>query len=80
MATSVAAIVVLDPQGNITYAHQQAESILGLRRSDLKCRTYDAPEWQHQALDGGPWPDEAQPFRRIMATGESVFDVQHAIA
>ncbi len=77
--TSVAAITVLDPQGNITYANARAEYILGLRRDELTHRTYNAPEWQHKALDGGPWPDEAQPFRRVMATGEPVFDIQHAI-
>ncbi len=77
--TSVAAITVLDPQGNITYANARAEYILGLSRDELTHRTYNTPAWKPTTLDGGPWPDEAQPFRRIMTTGEPVFEVQHAI-
>jgi PAS domain S-box-containing protein len=42
-------------------------------------RTYNAPEWKVTDVDGGPFPDEALPFRRVMDAGEPVRDVVHAI-
>ncbi len=77
--TSIAAICVLDPQGQIIFANAKAEDILGLKPQEIVKRTYDAPEWKSTAIDGGPWPDENQPFSRVMRTGEPVFDIQHAI-
>jgi PAS domain S-box-containing protein len=79
LATSVQGITVLSPEGQIIFANERAETVLGLKRADLTARSYDAPEWQATALDGGPWPDDAQPFQRVLTTGEPVFDVQHAI-
>ncbi len=79
LATSVQGIMVLNPQGQIIFANQRAEAVLGLTRDSLTKRTYNAPEWRATALDGGPWPDEAQPFQRVLTTGAPVFDVQHAI-
>ncbi|MBX9928818.1 MAG: PAS domain S-box protein [Gemmatimonadaceae bacterium] len=79
LQTSVAAIVAIEPSGEIVFANAQAERILGLTRSDIVGRRYDAPSWHSTALDGGPWPDENQPFVRVLTTGEPVYDVRHAI-
>ena len=77
--TSVAAVCVLDPKGHIIFANPKAEDILGLKPSEIVKRDYDAPEWKSTAVDGGPWPDENQPFTRVMQTGKPVFDIRHAI-
>ena len=79
LTTSVLAIVVLDPTGQIIFATPQAEQILGLSPSQVTARRYDAPEWHSTDLDGGPWPDERQPFVRVMSTGQAVRGIQHAI-
>ncbi|MEB3267642.1 MAG: EAL domain-containing protein [Leptolyngbya sp.] len=79
MNTSVAAITILSPQGHITYANPSAEHVLGLKLQDLTHRTYDDTKWKITDLYGQPWPDDQLPFRQIMATGEAVFDVRHAI-
>ncbi len=79
MNTSVAAITVLEPSGHIVFANHRAETVLGLTLNDLTCRTYDSPAWQSTDLDGSPWPDDRQPFRQVMTTGEPVYDVRHAI-
>ena len=76
---SVFAVVVLEPNGTITYCNQLAASLLGLTPSTVQGRSYDAPQWKHTDLDGGPWPDERQPFVRVMKTGQPVFGVEHAI-
>ncbi|WP_239492604.1 ATP-binding protein [Luteitalea sp. TBR-22] len=79
MNTSVAAIVQVSPGGDITYANPRAEQILGLTRDAIVGRTYDAPAWRHTAPDGGPWPADAQPFARILASRAPVWDVEHGI-
>ena len=79
MDTSVAAITGVDLAGRIIYANPQAERVLGLTRDALLRREYDSPEWHSTAPDGSPLPDEQQPFRRVLASGAPVFDVEHAI-
>lgn len=79
METSVAAITIVSPEGKITFANASATHILGLTQDEINQRTYDAPNWKHTAIDGGPWHDEDQPFVRVMTTGEPVYDVRHAI-
>lgn len=77
--TSVQAITVLNPDGQIIFANQQVAHVLGISQDMATGRGYNAPEWRHTDLDGGPWPDERQPFRVVMRTGSPVYDVQHAI-
>lgn len=77
--TSIAAITLLDTDGTILFCNRAAENVLGLSVSDVAGRTYDAPEWRATAVDGGHWPDEANPFRRVLATGNAVHDIRHAI-
>ena len=73
-------IVILDLEGIIISSNSRAEEILGLSRSDLKGRTYNAPEWTITDVDGGPLPDEDLPFSRVLGTGEAVYEVEHAIS
>ncbi len=79
MVTSPVGIAMVNREGQITFANPQAEKILGLNKEAITQRSYNAPEWQSTTIDGEPMPDEAQPFSRVMAAREPVFDVQHAI-
>ena len=79
MSTSVAAITVLAPDGRILFANSQAETVLGLTLNDLTQRTYDSPEWRATSLTGSPWSEVDQPFRQVLATGEPVYNIRHAI-
>ena len=76
---SLFAVTVLDPTGQIIYCNELAAKLLGLTRSTAESRAYDAPQFKHTDMDGGPWPDEKQPFVRVMATGEAVHGVEHKI-
>ena len=76
---SPAGIVVLGQDGQILTANRRAEQVLGLTLSDIVQRTYNAPVWRITSWNGGPFPDEELPFRRVMATGQPVYGVQHAI-
>jgi PAS domain S-box-containing protein len=72
-------ITVVDCRGQITFANPQAENILGLTGQTLTQRTYNSPVWHITDLAGRPVADEELPFRRVVATGQSVTDIQHAI-
>ncbi|GIV82907.1 MAG: hypothetical protein KatS3mg051_2261 [Anaerolineae bacterium] len=79
MTASPIAIVVVDREGRITFANPRAEKVLGLSRDEITRQTYNSPAWQITDYDGRPFPDEQLPFSRVMATGQPVFNVQHAI-
>lgn len=79
METSPAGIIVLNPDGEIIFANDRAEQILGLGISEVIGRAYNAPEWQIQSLDGSDFPDDQLPFAQVMQTRQTVIGVQHAI-
>ncbi len=80
METSPVGIVVLDRRGEILFANAFSEQLLGLERSRISGRTYNAPEWEISSVEGDPFPEEKLPFRRVMDSGEPVFDVRHAVS
>ncbi len=79
MTTSPIGITLVDQHGQITFANLPAERILGLSLADITRRTYNAPEWRSTDYEGNPWPEEEQPFRQVMESGQPVYDVHHAI-
>jgi PAS domain S-box-containing protein len=78
-ATSPVAITLVDRTGRITFANRKAEETLGLRRDLITSREYNDPEWRITDFAGDPLPDRELPFARVMATGEPVADLRHAI-
>jgi two-component system, cell cycle sensor histidine kinase and response regulator CckA len=72
-------IMVLDRDGRITFANDQAARILGVMKAQITQRHFDAPTWRISHYDGSPFPEDALPFRRVMATRRPVFNVGHAI-
>jgi two-component system cell cycle sensor histidine kinase/response regulator CckA len=79
LEASLFAVVVLEPTGRIVYCNEQAAQLLGLTPSRVERRTFDAPQWKHTDMNGGPWLPEQQPFTRVMKTGEKVVGVEHRI-
>jgi PAS domain S-box-containing protein len=79
METSPVGISVVDRTGEISFANSRAAEILGVTEKEIGGLLYDDPGWRITDYDGNPWPDEALPFRRVMATGQPVYDVRHAI-
>jgi two-component system cell cycle sensor histidine kinase/response regulator CckA len=79
METSPAGIVALNRAGEITFANASAEEALGLGKDAATGRKYNAPSWRITDYDGEPYPEDELPFSRVMATGQAVRDVRHAI-
>jgi two-component system cell cycle sensor histidine kinase/response regulator CckA len=72
-------LAVVDRAGRITFANARAEAILGLTRSEITQRRYDAPEWRITRYDGSPLPGRELPFARVKATGRPVLGAAHSI-
>ena len=79
MDASIAAIIVMNGNGEIIYANSEAERILKLTRDEMTGLTYNAPLWHSTRLDGSAIPDEELPFARAIADGKPVRDVRFAI-
>ena len=80
MDTSPISITMVDRRGEIVFANERAEEVLGLTHDEISGRTYDTPDWHITDINGEPFPHEALPFQRVMATKAPVYDVRHAIA
>ena len=79
MATNLSAVVVLDAAGDLVFANKAAEQILGVPAATATGRRFDDPAWRITTVDGAPYPTDELPFVQVMATGEPVFDVRHAL-
>ncbi|MBI5066820.1 MAG: PocR ligand-binding domain-containing protein [Deltaproteobacteria bacterium] len=56
--------------GRFDYANTAAQQLLGLQRSALEDRGYDAPEWCLTDWEGHPVPPEKLAISRAMRTGK----------
>jgi PAS domain S-box-containing protein len=79
METSPVGIVTVDSNDSIIYANLQAEQILGIEKSKITTRKYNAPSWNPTDINGDPFPDENLPFSIVKTTGKSVYNIQHGI-
>ncbi|KXA95632.1 hypothetical protein AKJ65_01455 [candidate division MSBL1 archaeon SCGC-AAA259E19] len=77
--TSPVGITVLDTEGQIVFANEEAERVLGLPEEEVTRRTFDDAKWKITDYEGDPFPKEELPFRKVMETKEPVYDVRHAI-
>ncbi|PYZ92332.1 hypothetical protein CR194_15985 [Salipaludibacillus keqinensis] len=72
-------VTIIDLQGNITFANEMAEEILGLKKEDIVSRQYDTPDWKIKTVDGAAIPSEDLPFGRVVQTQQIVRDYVHVI-
>jgi len=73
------AVIVVDRSGRISFANRAAETILGLSRSEITARTYNAPEWRITTADGRPYSEGELPVDLVMRYGKPVYEVELAI-
>ena len=69
-------IYVVDRDGRMSFANAAAERILGLTRDQIAEHSFDDAIWEFTTLDGGPFPEDQQPFVRVMRTGQPVYGVE----
>jgi two-component system, cell cycle sensor histidine kinase and response regulator CckA len=78
--TSPIGITRLDRNGTILFANMRAEQILGLSKSKLSGRSYNAPAFNITDAHGDVFPDELLPFNLVKNDLKPVKDIQHAIS
>lgn len=79
MQTSPVGIVVMDRQGQITFANEQVKKVTGLANDDMIGRRYGDPMWRVTENDGSPLPDEKLPFPTVMSTGRPIYGLQQCV-
>ena len=80
MATSPAGIIFVNCEGQITFANACAEEILGWPKEEIIGRTHNSLAWRMTHVDGRPMEDQEFPFRRVVNTGQSISNMQIALA
>jgi PAS domain S-box-containing protein len=76
LATSVAGIAVVTPEGRVVFLNSRAEALLGVTRADLPDWFAPRQEWRFVDRRGGPLPDEQRPVRRVIRRDEPVQDAR----
>lgn len=79
LEASPVGITVLDADGQVVRANQEAERILGVGRSDMIGRTFDEAEWEFIGTDGDHLEDADLPFNRVMETGAIIREYELGI-
>ena len=79
LATSPAAIVLLDSDGEFIRANDRAKEVLGIEKEKITSRTFSDSDWGVTAVDGSPIPPEELPFAKVIRTGEPIYGYEHAI-
>ncbi len=77
LETAPCGIVLLDGQGEITYANGRAEGLLGLSRDSMNRVGYDDPDWDIWDESGDAIPVSDHPVTQVLATGEAVQGFTH---
>jgi len=72
-------IVIVDKNGEITYANTRAEKVLGLSKSQIAGRKYNDPKWKITDYHGNPFPENKLPFAQVQRTKQPVYNLRHAI-
>ncbi len=79
METSPMGILVMDQQGKIIFANDQAARVHGVSSDEMIGRMHSDPIWKITAHDGSPFPAERLAFNRVMKIRNAVLDIRNAI-
>ncbi|SUZ30344.1 Autoinducer 2 sensor kinase/phosphatase LuxQ [Roseibaca ekhonensis] len=72
VSTNAAGFVVLSGNGEIVYANDEAERVLGVTVAEMQGQPYNSPDWRITDISGRPIPDEQEPFTIVKRTGHMV--------
>lgn len=79
LETDASGIIVVDRDGEVTFANKEAAAVLGLAREDLIGRNYMRDPGEVVTADGKPFPAEDLPFDRVMRTGQPVYGLEMGV-
>lgn len=79
METSVAAVMVVDTEGNIQFLNAALEKTLRVGREEVQGKNIYVFPWEVYDMAGKPLPVENRPFARVKSTLKPVNDVRYRI-
>jgi PAS domain S-box-containing protein len=79
LQTMIDGMVVVNLDGEITYANPAAERILEIREDEIMGRYYHERSWSQIDEDGEPYPQEKLPLALALGEQREVEDLQHGI-
>lgn len=77
--TSPVGIALLDPQGNVKFLNKRSEELFNITSADTKLKISEQSRFEIQNMDGTKMPFEDLPFKKVLETKKSVFDVRCSI-
>ena len=77
--TAPIAITMVDKNGNIIYANNQALDLFEITKDDIVSRKYNSREWKIRSFTGEEFDEEKLPFSIIKRTYEPVYSIKHCI-
>ena len=77
--TMAEGVMIIDQDGNPTYANAMAQQLLGFGRDEVSELAYEDRRWQHQRLDGTPLPLDEHPFVIMLRTAKPQIDYEIAL-
>lgn len=78
--TAPSGIILMGPNGQITYTNQAAEQILGLSRDEMRGMDFRAPKLKVATPEGQPIPADQLPFANVWHTRQHVIGQELAIS
>ncbi|MFP9190966.1 ATP-binding protein [Natronosalvus vescus] len=74
--TSPVGITVVGSDGQMQFANEFAEDILGRTRTEIETFSHDDPRWGLVDSDGESLSGGETPFEQVLQTGQPVFDME----
>jgi len=75
----ISGVVVVDVNGEITYANQSASKILALQRHKIERRLYSSKTWKQIGENGESYPVSKLPLATALERKKAVLNMEHGI-
>lgn len=79
LQTLMDGVVMVTTEGNIIFANNAAETILGIKKDEIEGKYYNSREWQQLDEFDNPYPLDQLPLAVAMREGRPVEAIEHAI-
>ena len=79
LLTNIAAVLLVDPQGRVTFANQPAQDLLGISAPQTPGKPVSIASVPWTDDGGRPLREEDLPYRRVLAQGEVVLGMRCAL-
>ena len=79
MDISPVGIILLDRDGDLTFANQRAEDLLGLVIGKEAAGKMERPDWKITDLEGKDLPEEELPFAQVRRFSMPIYDARYMI-